>query len=119
MQDGQLYQVIYTNSKKGDALSLYIKDAKTRIFNGSHIGPDTKAAWEDYFWPWLSKDMKSWLSKFYPLNLLSASPLFSVLKMYISVLPCQRTEADRNRPHSASALQQPQMLIVVTDSCTK
>ena len=70
-------------------------------------------------WPWLSKDMKSWLSKFYPLNLLSASPLFSVLKMYISVLPCQRTEADRNRPHSASALQQPQMLIVVTDSFTK
>ena len=49
LQDGQLYRVIYTNSKKGDVLSLYIKDAKTRIFNGSHIGPDTKAAWEDYF----------------------------------------------------------------------
>ena len=37
-------------SKKGDALSLYIKDAKTSleayIFNGCPIGPDTKAATE-------------------------------------------------------------------------
>ena len=41
MQDGQLYRVIRTDSKNGDALSLYIKDAKTRkqIINGCHIGP--------------------------------------------------------------------------------
>ena len=48
VQDGQLRRVICTNTKKGDALSLCIKDAKTRkqIFNGCHIGPDTKAATE-------------------------------------------------------------------------
>ena len=29
VQDGQLYRVIRTDAKNGDALSLYIKDAKT------------------------------------------------------------------------------------------
>ena len=40
VQDGQLYRVICADSKNGDALSLYIKDAKTRkqIINGCHIG---------------------------------------------------------------------------------
>ena len=39
--DGQLYRVIRTDSRNWDALSLYIKDAKTRkqIINGCHIGP--------------------------------------------------------------------------------
>ena len=39
VQDGQLYRVICLDSKNGDALSLYIKDAKTRkqIINGCHI----------------------------------------------------------------------------------
>ena len=43
VQDGQLYRVIRTDAKNGDALSLYIKDAKTtkqsEIINGCHIGP--------------------------------------------------------------------------------
>ena len=39
LQDGQLYRVICLDSKNGDALSLYIKDAKTRkqVINGCHI----------------------------------------------------------------------------------
>ena len=54
---------------KGDAVSLYIKDAKTRkqIFNGCHIGPNTKATTERVRRLFLAmaiklKDVKSWLS---------------------------------------------------------
>ena len=56
-----------------DALSLYIKDAKTRkqIMNGCHIGLAgnhegrhrtlAKIA-QKYFWPEISKDVRSWVS---------------------------------------------------------
>ena len=56
-----------------DALSLYIKDAKTRkeIINGCHIGLAGNHEGRDrtlakiaqrYFWPGLSKDVRSWVS---------------------------------------------------------
>ena len=70
MQDGQLYRVICSDSKNGDALSLYIKDAKTRkqIINGCHIGLAGNHEGRDrtlaqkYFWPGLSKDVRIWVS---------------------------------------------------------
>ena len=73
MQDGQLYRVICSDSKNGDALSLYIKDAKTRkqIINGcriglagNHEGRDRTLAKiaQKYFWPGLSKDVRIWVS---------------------------------------------------------
>ena len=64
VQDGQLYRVICSDSKNGNALSLYIKDAKTRkqIINGchndiglagNHEGHDKTLAKiaQKYFWP--------------------------------------------------------------------
>ena len=73
VQDGQLYRVICADSKNGDALSLYTKDAKTRkqIINGCHIGLAGNHEGRDrtlakiaqkYFWPGLSKDLRSWVS---------------------------------------------------------
>ena len=73
MQDGQLYRVICSDSINGDALSLYIKDAKTRkqIINGCHIGLAGNHEGRDrtlakiaqkYFWPGLSKDVRIWVS---------------------------------------------------------
>ena len=49
VQDGQLYRVVRTDSKNGDVLSLYIKDAKTskQIINGCHIGPARNHACKD------------------------------------------------------------------------
>eukprot|EP00731_Ephydatia_muelleri_P009061 Em0004g1399a len=72
VQDGQLYRVICSDSKNGDALSLYIKDAKTRkqIINGCHIGLAGNHEGRDrtlakiaqkYFWPGLSKDVRIWV----------------------------------------------------------
>eukprot|EP00731_Ephydatia_muelleri_P007410 Em0003g1658a len=72
VQDGQLYRVICSASKNGDALSLYIKDAKTRkqIINGCHIGLAGNHEGRDrtlakiaqkYFWPGLSKDVRIWV----------------------------------------------------------
>ena len=82
VQDGQLYRVICTKSKKGDALSLYIKDAKTRkqIFHGCHIGPAGNHEGRDrtyakiaqkYFWPGLSKDVRIWVSIYLALRTVS------------------------------------------------
>ena len=73
VQDGQLYRVICSDSINGDALSLYIKDAKTRkqIINGCHIGLAGNHEGRDrtlakiaqkYFWPGLSKDVRIWVS---------------------------------------------------------
>ena len=106
VQDGQLYRLICSDSKNGDALSLYIKDAKTRkqIINGCHIGLAGNHEGRDrtlakiaqkYFWPGLSKDVIFWVSylscHFYYCQHL-------VFKNYFCVYQCQKTKRKFDHP---------------------
>ena len=115
VQDGQLYRVICSDSKNRDALSLYIKDAKTKkqIINrchiglaGNHEGRDRTLAKiaQKYFWPGLSKDVRIWVSYlschfYYCQNLV-----FFLFKNYFCVCQvqhcdqCQKTKRKFDHP---------------------